>query len=165
MKVMKKYVLASLIVAGVGMVILGFIGYLALSSARTTPRTMPTSVASNQVTVTIGDTTVAAELVQSEADITRGLSGRASLPDGQGMLFVMPYTAQHKFWMPDMHFAIDIVWLDDTFKVVDISINATPESYPATFMPSKPALYVLEVPSGFAATHKITIGEQAILKR
>jgi hypothetical protein len=167
MNSMKKYVIISLAVVGVGMIVLVLIGYRVLGkeSPNASMNQQQAMSGPTLVHLTIGDTTINAELVQSLVDITKGLSGRASLPDGQGMLFVMPYSAQHKFWMPDMHFAIDIIWFDETFKVVDVTDNVTPESYPKTFMPRTPALYVLEVPTGYAAAHTIKAGEQAVLRR
>lgn len=159
---MKKYIIVSLIVVGIGIAILSSIAYRVLSAkSGTTPTAVETP--SNRVTIVVGDARVDAEVVQSTAEITKGLSGRATLADGQGMLFVMAYPAPHKFWMPDMRFAIDIIWLDERFVVVDVTEHATPESYPTVFMPSLPALYVLEVPAGYARAHQITVGEQAIL--
>jgi uncharacterized protein len=162
---MKKYILVALGFAFVGMMLLMALAYQVLrNNPESTPPLTTEERTSSPVTPTIsfGATVIQVELAKTSAEITRGLSGRPSLDWGHGMLFSMPETALHRFWMPDMHFSIDIVWLNDVFEVVDITYGATPESYPATFVPRIPARYVLEVPSGFAESVGIAIGVQGV---
>lgn len=100
---------------------------------------------------TAGSTTLDVEIATTPDERERGLSGRMTpLPDSQGMLFVFDHADTYTFWMPDMHFAIDMIWIGEDGKIVDIKSDATPESYPAAFKPSAPAVYVLEVSSGNA---------------
>ena len=87
------------------------------------------------------------------------MSNREKLPANAGMLFVFDQPDYHSFWMKDMLFAIDIIWIDENKKIVDITHNAEPESYPKIFQPSSPAQYVLEVNSFWAAEHGIVIGD------
>lgn len=101
----------------------------------------------------IGGETINLEIADTSAKQAKGLSGRASLFPDQGMLFVFPEVGFHNFWMKDMNFPIDIIWLDANYKIVSIKGNVAPESYPETFAPSAPALYVLELPAGFAKAH------------
>jgi uncharacterized membrane protein (UPF0127 family) len=101
--------------------------------------------------LTVGSTSLSVELAVSEPEREQGLSGRRALAEGKGMLFFFDQPSQYRFWMPDMRFAIDIVWIGEDWKVADITENATPESFPATFQPKYPAKYVLEVPAGYAA--------------
>ena len=108
--------------------------------------------------VTIGAARVAVELARTPEEWARGLSGRAPLKEGTGMLFVFPTPAPRAFWMKDMRFALDIIWIGGDLRVVDVTENALPESYPATFSPRAPAQYVLEVPAGFAQRYRIRPG-------
>jgi len=80
------------------------------------------------------------------------------------MLFIFPKSDKQSFWMPDMRFAIDIIWLDEYMKVVHIKESATPESYPEKFTTSVPAKYVLEVPAGFSKEKGIVVGDQAVVR-
>lgn len=84
------------------------------------------------------------ELAETPEEMMRGLSGRASLPDGHGMLFVYPEDTVPSFWMKNMHFPIDIIWLDRNWKVIGVEKNISPSTYPQTFSPQKPVRYVLE---------------------
>ncbi len=98
------------------------------------------------------------ELADTPAKRARGLSGRKSLAADKGMLFIFPQADYHSFWMKEMRFPIDIIWLDTNWKVVDIRGNLQPESFPASYAPSQPALYVLELPAGTAAKRGVEIG-------
>lgn len=91
----------------------------------------------------------------------RGLSGRASLPASNGLLFTFPRPDYYQFWMPDMNFPIDIIWINNN-AVVDITADASnvfnPKK-PIFYTPNFPAQYVLEVNSGFAKRNNINIGD------
>lgn len=91
----------------------------------------------------------------------RGLSGRASLPEEEGLLFIFSKPDFYGFWMKEMQFPIDIIWINENNKIVHIARAIEPNSFPQIFKPSEKSLYVLEVNAGFAAKHAINIGDQA----
>lgn len=126
-------------------------------------RTELESLAMRKVLVGVGGTEVEADVADTLARRTQGLSGRGALPEGTGMLFVFDESDKHGIWMRDMRFAIDIFWLDDTMHIVAVKENADPSSYPETFYPESPARYVLEVPAGFALAHGIATGDKVWL--
>jgi uncharacterized membrane protein (UPF0127 family) len=84
-----------------------------------------------------------------------GLSGTISLPQNQGKLFVFDTLSKPGFWMKDMNYGLDLVWLDKNFRIVDITKNVYPESYPEVFYPKKDVLYVLEVNAGFSTKNNL----------
>ena len=88
-----------------------------------------------------------------------GLSNRASIASDKAMLFIFDIDDNHQFWMKDMNFAIDMIWLDANKKVLYIAKKATPESYPQTFGPSKNSRYVIEVKSGIADSIGLQVGD------
>jgi len=98
------------------------------------------------------------EIVSTDEGKRQGLSGRISLASDQGMLFVFDRPQVHSFWMKDMHFPIDMIWLDENYRVVDVTHDAQPSSYPATFSPKIPAQYVLEVNAGLAESFNVGVG-------
>ena len=114
-------------------------------------------------TVTLDGATVHVMLARTPAEQERGLGGRDSLAVDQGMLFVFPKDGEYAFWMKDMKFSIDILWLAQDGTVVYIVPNLSPSTYPQTFGPSKPARFVLEVPAGFVAAHWVQVGDRAHL--
>ena len=115
-----------------------------LPPQRPAPIFVPTAM-----TLTGGTTTLVIDYAITQAEQQKGLSGTESLPDGRGLLFVFDKPAP-PFWMPEMHYAIDIIWIGEDKRIVDITENATPESYPTQFRSTSPAKYDLEIGSGEA---------------
>ena len=105
-----------------------------------------------QVVVTIRETPVRAELAADPERRARGLSGRARLDAGQGMLFLFDEPGYHAFWMPDMHFDLDLVWIRGP-RVVGVTRDVSRLDPLRQYEPPAPADRVLEVPAGFAAQH------------
>ena len=99
-------------------------------------------------------------VAETENEREQGLSGRAGLSEGQGMLFVFEKDDIYSFWMKDMLFSIDILWIDAEGKIVFLKKDVSPQTYPTPFTPDSPARYVLEVPAGFAMRHEITAGSK-----
>lgn len=96
----------------------------------------------------IGDKSISVEVADDDFERAKGLSGRTSLKDGHGLLFIFPKKGLHGFWMKDMRFPIDIIWLDDELKIVEIARNIDPATFPQTFYPPIPIKYVVETNPG-----------------
>jgi hypothetical protein len=120
--------------------------------------------AGRQASLKIGDRELTVETVRSPWDLYRGLSGREDLPDDSGMLFVLPYRGIHPFWMKDMKFAIDIVWLDGG-QVVEVATLSAPTStaYVPRHDPIHQADRVLEVKAGMAQELGLKQGFRLVL--
>lgn len=101
------------------------------------------------------------DVAATDAARAKGLGGRTSLGEGEGMLFVFPVDGDWGFWMKDMRFPIDILWLSSQKEVVYIAPSVSPETYPSVFHADKPARYVLEVPAGWTEAHKVGVGDVA----
>jgi uncharacterized protein len=111
------------------------------------------------ITLTIGTTTIAAEVADTPQARSAGLSGRTSLPEGRGMWFVFDTDGYWAFWMKDTLIPLDMLWVAADGTIVTIAHNVQPESYPQAYEPTEPARYVLEVPAGFAASRGIAEGQ------
>jgi len=111
-------------------------------------------------TVCIKDACIQAEVVSASAEREKGLMFRESLAVDRGMLFIFEEEGLYSFWMKNMRFPLDIIWLDLNKKIVDIKENVPPcgESC-ETLSPENKAKYVLEVNAGFAGRNKIKVGE------
>lgn len=112
-------------------------------------------------TVVIGDgLMVKVDVASTTKTREKGLSGREKLDPDQGMLFVFLRPDVYTFWMKDMKFPIDILWIRDQELVditTDVPLPAPGEALPHYF-PLFPADKVLEVPAGFARTHGLRTG-------
>lgn len=109
--------------------------------------------------VTLAGKTFVVEVVDSNLARERGLSGHVPLLDNEGMFFIFSTADRHGFWMKDMLFPIDIVWIDQDFKIIHIEKLVTPDTYPKVFYPRSPSMYVLEVKAGVADELDLKLGE------
>ena len=116
----------------------------------------------DKVILKISDIRLQIEVADTGEERVKGLSDRESLGYRDGMLFIFDNESLHGIWMKDMNFAIDILWIDEGYKVVDIKKDAKPESYPEVFIPEVPSKYVLEVNAGFLEENDIEIGDKII---
>lgn len=115
------------------------------------PRLTPTH------TITVGKATFAVTKALTSAEQEQGLSRVAYLAPNQGMLFIFPQASRYAFWMKGMRFALDMIWIENE-KVVAITANAEPASYPSIIQPPTPVHQVLEVRAGTVAREGITVG-------
>lgn len=118
------------------------------------PRTSPTylTLAGKTLTLFIADT---------DEERIRGLGGRPPLPKNTGMLFVFGATDRHGIWMKDMQFPIDILWFDESWLVVDVADDVTPETFPTVFFPKEAGRYVLEAGVDFIEDSGVTVRDAA----
>ncbi len=112
--------------------------------------------------VKIAGQEIRVELARTPEAQQQGLSGRESLEDNTGMLFVFENPGIYYFWMKDMKFPIDMIWINEEQKVVHIKKNAKPESFPESFGNDENAKYVLEIPAGFSDTNNLKEGDSVI---
>jgi uncharacterized protein len=117
--------------------------------------------------VQVGEATVRADVADDAESRQRGLSGRESLDEGEGMLFLLANDSP-SFWMKGMRFAIDIVWIRDG-RVVDVTADVPPprdsDAPLPTYSPDRPANRALEVNAGWAADHGVRRGDAVEVQR
>lgn len=112
--------------------------------------------------IKVNGVSVNVELALTPESQIRGLSGRNELKEDDGMLFVFNNIGYHSFWMKDMKFPIDIIWIGDDLQIVYIKKDAQPKSYPDVYTPDKKAKYVLEVISGFSQKNNLKEGDKIL---
>ena len=136
-----------------------------------TPQPSPTPTPSptdtplpNIPLVQIGSALYQVDLATTPETITQGLSGRPSLGVERAMLFVYESDAPRAFWMPDMHFPLDMVWITSDCAVAAVTANVphpapeTPRRELPTYPSQVPVRFVLEINAGQAAQHGIAPG-------
>ena len=109
--------------------------------------------------ITIGGAEFAVEVANTAYARMQGLSGREALAAGHGMLFLFDPPERVSFWMKDMRFPIDIVWISGN-QVVGVEASASPNDSPSrtVYYPPSRVESVLEVPAGSAAQFGISAG-------
>lgn len=97
----------------------------------------------------------------------RGLMYRDNLEPGKGMFFVFDSSGRYAFWMMNMKFALDMIWITQDLRVAAISENVPPCMPGApceSVSPDVDCRYVLEVPAGFSRDNGITAGDTVRLR-
>lgn len=140
--------------------LLVFVFVLAFERVSENPADTNTASAPESASLMINEHYVELDIAATNEARQQGLSGRTELEEDEGMLFLFSSAGRHSFWMKDMNFPIDIIWLDERNEVVDIKERAQPESYPETFAPAKSATKVVELTADFVAEEEIKIGQQ-----
>ena len=114
--------------------------------------------------VRIGDALYVVDLAVTPEERAQGLSGRSSMDAERGMLFVYDEDGPRTFWMPDMHFPLDMVWIraDCTVAGVTADVPNPPLDTPRdqlTLYPSAGMVrFILELNAGQAAASGIEAG-------
>lgn len=114
----------------------------------------------HSVSIVMPNGTLMAEVVDTDRSRSLGLSGRKLMNSNEGMLFVFGAPGRYGFWMKDMLFPIDVVWINQDGVVVYVEPNLTPEFYPKTFMNKPEASYVLEMNVGKAEQYGLFLGSK-----
>ncbi len=115
--------------------------------------------------VVVGEVAFQVELAVTPAERQQGLSGRERLASREGMLFVYGEPRVLSFWMREMLFPLDFVWIGSECTVVDITPEV-PIPPPGaalgglpTYSPSSPASYNLEIGAGEADRAGLALGD------
>jgi uncharacterized membrane protein (UPF0127 family) len=117
--------------------------------------------------ILIAENRVTVEIADNDEERRKGLSKRDSLGEGTGMLFVFEENERPTFWMKNMNFAIDIIWVNDE-KIVGIEKNIKPEpglsEEKLTLYPAPQEIdHVIEVNAGYSQDHSLKVGDSVDL--
>jgi len=102
-------------------------------------------------------------LARTRSDHYGGLSGVKRLGPDEGMLFKYAEKELRRFWMKGCRVALDIAFLDDQLKILEVvtlpapTARTTDVDMPRAVSPV-PVRWVLEMPAGFFRRHGLTRG-------
>ncbi len=113
----------------------------------------------------INNIKIKVELADTQEKQIQGLSGRKILNENSGMFFIYDKSAVCSVWMKDMHFPIDVIWIDQNWQIVDITKNIQPSSFPAKFESPPSCQYFLETNADFADKTNIQKDDKIELKK
>jgi len=104
----------------------------------------------NDGIVFFGNYSISVEIADNPEDRSQGLMFRESIPRNTGMLFVFEDEGIYSFWMKNVEFNLDMIWMDNSGEVVHIEENVPTcsEICPSYTSPRR-ARYVLEVNAGY----------------
>jgi uncharacterized membrane protein (UPF0127 family) len=105
------------------------------------------------------------EVAAEPAKRQLGYMYREEVGPHEGMIFLFDAPGRHGIWMKNCKVALDIIWLDEDLRVVEIAAEQPPcpESGPCpTAVPMRAARYVLEVAAGVAAREQLAPGDRLV---
>ena len=109
-------------------------------------------------TVVVDSQKIDVEIAKNSAEFAKGLGGRSCILPDQGMFFAFNKPGRYPFWMKEMKFPIDIIWIGTNHKVVYMEINKSPSTYPDSFENQAPAQYVLELKANQSKVLHMVLG-------
>ena len=123
-------------------------------------------------TIAINNHVIRVSLAETPFSRSKGLSGHAPLAADEGMLFLFPRATTQSFWMKDMFFPLDIIWLQSVSskeaKIIGVAKNAQPLKSLLSleyFTSPAPVDWVLEVPAGTFDSLQMKVGDIATFSR
>jgi len=127
----------------------------------------PSATTSKTQSLSIADKTIVTiEIADTDEKRALGLSFRKSLPEKNGMLFIFETPGTYSFWMKDMNFPLDMIWIGEDNTIVDITENVPNPDLSAPlydlphYSPKVPAKMILEVNAGFSKKNVISLGDR-----
>lgn len=118
-----------------------------------------TGCSQNQKFVEINNHKIKIEIADTEIKRATGLSGRKNLCESCGMLFIFDKPGHYGFWMKDMKFPLDFIFINGA-KIVDLKENILPSAYPNIITTKEDFDNALEVNSDYISKNEISIGQK-----
>jgi uncharacterized protein len=122
------------------------------------------------VSIVSGPKTLAkfeAEVADTNDKVQLGLSFRKSLGTDKAMLFTFANNVSGGFWMKDMKFNLDIIFVDANYKIIKIYRQLTPCTQDLSTCPNHapgdPYRYVFEINGGLSEQFGISEGQKLVV--
>jgi|YelNatPaOPRAMG01_1025707.scaffolds.fasta_scaffold07076_3 uncharacterized membrane protein (UPF0127 family) len=162
---MKEYFKKILIVFLLIIVIFGVLTiYFLITNIATNKNSQNFKIAS----VSIDNHNFSAYIADTLLSQSKGLAAFDSITDNQGMLFLFPEKEVTGFWMKDMKFPIDLIWISgDTivgFEKDMVPQPGEPDYDLKVYYPPEPIDKVLEINAGLIDKYNFQIGDLVDIK-
>jgi uncharacterized membrane protein (UPF0127 family) len=112
--------------------------------------------------IIINDNAWTVEIARTDKERENGLSNRRALYHQQGMLFAFPKSGYQNFWMKDMLISLDMIFIDENWRIVLIEKSVDPLSFPKSYGSKVKSKYVLEINAGESESFNLEVGDQVI---
>jgi uncharacterized protein len=106
---------------------------------------------------------VTVEVAATPEERRRGLSNRASVPEGTGMVFLFPEDGTGAFWMRETLVPLSIAYVAADGEVVSVHEMTPCEADPCpVYEPEGPYRYALELPAGAFGEAGVGPGDEVV---
>ncbi len=149
-----------------------FVHFMLITIAACSPAPTPKSSSDRSVEaiVSFENVDVFVEIADDPEEQRLGLSNRPRLAENHGMLFLYDTPRWPVFWMKDMQFPLDFIWIREN-RIVDINTDVPPPPEDAQgdeiarISPDDTTTAVLEVNAGFVNRYRISLGDTVTIQR
>lgn len=121
----------------------------------------------NQEEILVGSHKILVQIADNPQLRAKGLGGRDSLEEEEGMLFIFEAPDFYRFWMKDMKIPLDFIWIRGD-EIIDITENVPPpknvSDYLPVYQPKQVVDKVLEVNAGWVKRHEVKIRDKIQVK-
>ena len=120
------------------------------------------SIFKKPATVTIDSQSFNVTVATSETERDKGLSETKSIAPNQGMIFLFDKAGYYSFWMKNMKFPIDIIFINND-QIVTIHGNAQiikDQENPIIYSSTGASDKVLEIQAGLSKKYNFKIGDK-----
>ena len=103
------------------------------------------------------------EIAADDESRAYGYMYREKIAANEGMLFIFDQPGPYTFWMRNCKIALDIIWLDEGLRVVEIAHDQKPcpdDGECPSVGPMRAARYVIEVAGGTAKREGLEVGDR-----
>ena len=113
-------------------------------------------------TACVNNVCINVEIADTPRKRAMGLMFRENMGENEGMLFIFEAEEAQGFWMKNMKFPLDIIWVSAYKRIIDINENIPPcqgqicESYASR----ERIKYAIEVNAGFVKKNSIKKGQE-----
>ncbi len=111
------------------------------------------------------DVTFLVEVIRDMQELKKGLSGRESMHEDHGMLFVLNASQENAFWMKDMQFPLDIIFIGGNMQIIEILENLQPCKQCPVYFPKGQPAFALEINAGLANKRGIALGDTLVFDK
>ncbi len=120
------------------------------------------SIAAQPIEIRLGEEIFELEVVDDQESREKGLMGRESLGENEGMIFDFPKDTRPAIWMRNMVISLDLLFLDEQGTIVQIFQRVPPcEAMPCDiYQAERPLRFVIEVAAGTASRLGLEPGQQ-----
>ena len=100
-------------------------------------------------------------VAETISQMAKGLSGRQSLAENEGMLFIYPDYQIRYFHMKDMNFPLDIIWIKDNIIAgIEENVPVLTEGKITKVKSNVSVNRVLEINAGWASNYGVRVGDK-----
>lgn len=100
------------------------------------------------------------EVARSPNARSRGLMFREIMQEQSGMIFIFDEPKILSFYMKNTYIPLDIIFVDEDLKIINIHKNTTPLNSEILYKSTKPAIIVVELNANITEKYSISEGSQ-----